>query len=282
MSELNRGGDLQVDDVRWKLLHKLSGWAALIAALLFRRNLAEEFLLLRLSGIIHSGPQAFPTNAADWFTLLRTHPLIGLTFLNLFDVVNYALVGLIFLGLCPALLGRRVLETHTDKQRAEWASIFTHYAMMIALGVAIFPAIRLVQQRPGKLPIPQQFGQALVWLTGLATLLTVLNLAIRGLGAPFAAKLSSRLATDWMYAGTRNPMLLCTLALLVSVGLRYRSIWFVVWVIVIVSPGWIFFVRIYEELELEIRFGDSYLEYKARTPFLLPGRPRHTARGARA
>ena len=54
-------------------------------------------------GIIRSGPQAFPGNAADWFTLLRTYPLIGLTFLNLFDVVNYALVGLIFLGLCPAL-----------------------------------------------------------------------------------------------------------------------------------------------------------------------------------
>jgi len=31
------------------------------------------------------------------------------------------------------------------------------------------------------------------------------------------------LATDWMYARTRNPMLLCTLALLLSFGLRYRS-----------------------------------------------------------
>jgi hypothetical protein len=102
MSELNRGGDPQVD-VRWRLLLKLGGWAALVAALLFRRNLAEEFLLLRLSGIIHSGPQAFPATAADCLTLLRAHPLIGLTFLNLFDMVNYALVGLIFLGLCPAL-----------------------------------------------------------------------------------------------------------------------------------------------------------------------------------
>jgi len=103
MSELNRSGDPLVDDVRWRPLYRLGGWAAPAAALLFRRNLAEEFLLLRFSGIIHSGPQAFPTNAADWFLLLRTHPLIGLTFLNLFDMVNYALVGLIFLGLCHAL-----------------------------------------------------------------------------------------------------------------------------------------------------------------------------------
>lgn len=84
-------------------LYRLGGWAAFVAALLFRRNLAEEFLLLRLLGIIRSGPQAFPGNAAEWFTLLRSHPLIGLTFLNLFDLVNYALVGLIFLALFPAL-----------------------------------------------------------------------------------------------------------------------------------------------------------------------------------
>lgn len=172
------------------------------------------------------------------------------------------------------LLGQRSLDVRPATQRAEWSNIFVHYAMMIALGISIFPAIRLVQQQPGALPIPQQVGQTLVWLTGIATFLTVLNLALRGLGAPFAAKLSSRLATDWMYAWTRNPMLLCTLALLLSVGLRYRSLWFVLWVILIVSPGWIFFVRIYEERELEIRFGTSYRKYKARTPLLLPRRPR--------
>jgi protein-S-isoprenylcysteine O-methyltransferase Ste14 len=120
------------------------------------------------------------------------------------------------------LLGRRMLNVDAGKQRVGLVSIFTHYVMMIALGVGIFPAIRSVQQQPGALPIPQQLGQALVWLTGVATALTVLNLAIRSLGAPFAAKLSSRLATDWMYAWTRNPMLLCTLDLLLSVGLRDR------------------------------------------------------------
>lgn len=172
------------------------------------------------------------------------------------------------------ILGRRSLDAQPATKRAEWASIFVHYAMMIALGVSIFPAIRLVQQQPGTLPIPQQVGQALVWLTGFATFLTVLNLALRGLGAPFAAKLSSRLATDWMYAWTRNPMLLCTLALLLSVGLRFGSLWFASWVILSVSPGWVFFVRIYEERELEIRFGDSYRKYRARTPLLLPRRPR--------
>ena len=78
MSELNRSGDPLVDAVQWRQLYKLGGWAALAAALLFRRNLAEEFLLLRLLGIIRSGPRAFPGNAADWFrfrmTLVGTEP----------------------------------------------------------------------------------------------------------------------------------------------------------------------------------------------------------------
>lgn len=86
------------------------------------------------------------------------------------------------------LLGRRGLDAHPDKQQSEWTSVFTHYGMMIVLGVAIFPAIRLVQQLPGTLPIPYGIGHALVWLTGMATVFTVLNLAIRSLGAPFAAK----------------------------------------------------------------------------------------------
>jgi len=173
------------------------------------------------------------------------------------------------------LLGRRFLDAQPVTKRAEWISVFVHYAMMIALGVSIFPAIRMVQQQPpGVLPVPQPVGQALVWLTGFATVLTVLNLAIRGLGAPFAAKLSSKLATDWMYAWTRNPMLLCTLALLLSVGIRYRSPWFVLWVVLIVSPGWIYFVKTYEERELEVRFGPSYVAYRARTPLLWPRKPR--------
>jgi len=76
-----------------------------------------------------------------------------------------------------------------------------------------------------------------------------------------------------MYGWTRNPMLLCTLLCLLSWGLWYRSLWFVVWAGVSVSPGWIFLVKLYEERELEIRFGEGYGRYRAQTPFLWPRRP---------
>jgi protein-S-isoprenylcysteine O-methyltransferase Ste14 len=184
-----------------------------------------------------------------------------------------------FLQYAIVSLGRRRLDAHPSKASAERINIVVHYAMMIALGIAIFPAIHLVREQfydPDRtvLPIPEMVGVVLLWITEFLTLLTVINLAVRGLGAPFAAKLSSRLATDWMYAWTRNPMLLCTLALLVSVGMRYRSIWFVCWTLLIVAPGWLYFVWRYEERELEIRFGASYLDYRARTPFLWPRRAR--------
>jgi len=93
----------------WKFLYRVGGIAAFLAAILFRRNLAEEFLLFRGLGIIRFGPTTFPDHPADWFALLHTHPLLGLTLLNLFDAVNYALVGLIFLGLHAAL--RRVNQS---------------------------------------------------------------------------------------------------------------------------------------------------------------------------
>jgi hypothetical protein len=111
MSEMNRDADANAEESKWKSLYKVSGWAALIAALVFRRNLAEEFLLCRQLHIIRSGPTSLPANAVDWFTVLHAYRFIGLTFLNLFDMVNYALVGLMFLGLYAGL--KRVERSYT-------------------------------------------------------------------------------------------------------------------------------------------------------------------------
>jgi protein-S-isoprenylcysteine O-methyltransferase Ste14 len=48
---------------------------------------------------------------------------------------------------------------------------------------------------------------------------------------------------------------------------------FVLWVLILFAPALLVFVKVYEERELEIRFGASYLEYKSRTPMLFPRRP---------
>jgi protein-S-isoprenylcysteine O-methyltransferase Ste14 len=65
-------------------------------------------------------------------------------------------------------------------------------------------------------------------------------------------------------------MVLAILLFLFSLGLYFQSTGFILWVLILVLPAWIFFLKIYEEKELEIRFGETYLEYKIRTPLLLP------------
>jgi protein-S-isoprenylcysteine O-methyltransferase Ste14 len=176
-------------------------------------------------------------------------------------------------------LGRNALASDPRPERAEGVNVVVHYAMMIVLGCSLFPAVRAILSMPTiTLPVLRYFAWALVILTGVSTFLTVLNLAIRGLGAPFAVKLSTRLATEWMYSWTRNPMLLCALAWFLCLGVWHQSAWFILFLAVSVAPGWIHFVKVYEERELEIRFGAAYAEYRARTPFLWPRIARPAAR----
>ncbi len=92
-----------------KGLYRVGGAAALIAALVFRRNWGAEFVMLRALGVIRRGPAAHPTSVSRWFELLQSSRFIGLTLFNLFDLVNYALVGLILLALYAAL--RRASES---------------------------------------------------------------------------------------------------------------------------------------------------------------------------
>lgn len=84
-------------------LYTAGGAAGLIAALLFRRNLGAEFMLLRNLGVIGVGPAEALASAGEWFALLESNPLVGLTLFNVFDLVNYALLGVMFLALCAAL-----------------------------------------------------------------------------------------------------------------------------------------------------------------------------------
>ena len=174
--------------------------------------------------------------------------------------------------------GRKALDARPTAAHASRVDIAAHCAVGAALGMGIFPAFRRLLAEPViQTPWLKQAAWALVVVTGTAAALTVVNLAWRGLGAPFAVKLSSRLATDWMYGWTRNPMGLCSACWFASMGLERGSVWFLVWLAISVSPGWIFFAKVYEERELELRFGQSYVEYRQRTPMFLPRKPRASA-----
>jgi protein-S-isoprenylcysteine O-methyltransferase Ste14 len=190
-----------------------------------------------------------------------------------------AIVACVILGVAAGYpivwLGRRLLDAKPTKQRMEWVTTGLHFLLLVAFGTSLVVAIFTVDQWRGwVIPLDPRISYILMVITSMAALATVINLALRGLGAPFAIALTQRLATDWMYAWTRNPMVLTTMAFFVSFGLWKQSVLFVLWVLVWLVPAFVFFLKVYEERELEIRLGKPYLEYRAKTAFMWPRRPK--------
>jgi len=167
-----------------------------------------------------------------------------------------------------ALFGRRLLDCRPTVERAAVVTLLVHFAEAVLLGCGLIVAFRFTQGYPiARIPVPQEIGLLAVRITGVLATLTVVNLAISGLGLPFGAAQSRKVATNWLYSRCRNPMgfygLLCCIAGAVWLQSLHALLWTTLWL----APAWILFVRLYEERELEIRFGQSYLQYKARTPF---------------
>lgn len=98
----------QYGDAGWRRFYLVGAAAAFIAAVVFRRYCSAELSLLDGFGLISIAAEGTPSGAADWFAVLESQPVIGLILLDLLDIVNYALIGLIYLALYGAL--RRVNE----------------------------------------------------------------------------------------------------------------------------------------------------------------------------
>lgn len=194
---------------------------------------------------------------------------------SLSKAVNLAIIfGGVILMFPLVWLGRLILDRHHTSSAVAWITTFIHWGIGITFGVAFVRAVVTHQDwNIWVLPVPEGVGSVFVIITGLAFLLAVLNLALKGLGAPFYIALSQKVAVDWMYAWTRNPMLLAAFAFFLSLGLWFQSAMFVLWVLILVIPAFLFFVKVFEEKELEHRFGSSYLDYKSKTPMLFPKKP---------
>lgn len=203
-----------------------------------------------------------------WFILWLTAKAL------LSNTMNLALiVGGVLLTFPLVWLGRKILDRHQTISHAAWTTTFVHFGLGFTFGIPIVRAVTTYQDWYGwVVPVPSVIGLVLVIITGAAFLLVVANLALKGFGAPFFIALSQKLAVDWLYAWTRNPMVLAVLALLFSLGIWFQSTMFILWTLFLFTPALLFFVKVYEERELEFRFGASYLEYKSRTPMLFPRR----------
>jgi protein-S-isoprenylcysteine O-methyltransferase Ste14 len=94
-------------------------------------------------------------------------------------------------------------------------------------------------------------------------------LARIGNGA-MAFKFPKLVVSNGVYDQVRNPMALGYYLFLLGTGLMTHSTYFFFFNLLVVVPSHIYYVRYFEEFEVELRLGETYIEYKQRTPFLIP------------
>ncbi len=90
-----------------------------------------------------------------------------------------------------------------------------------------------------------------------------------GRGTPVPLMATQKLIVLPPYSYCRNPMALGAIVMYLGVAILFSSIGAVV-LVLLGAVLLLTYVKFVEEKEMELRFGQEYLEYKQRTPFLIP------------
>ncbi len=83
-----------------KIFLQVTALAGILAAVIFRKNWSSEArtIFINLPGFSFI-PKADPENILEWFSLIQDQPFMAFVFLDFFDIINYILVLLLFIGL---------------------------------------------------------------------------------------------------------------------------------------------------------------------------------------
>jgi len=90
-----------------------------------------------------------------------------------------------------------------------------------------------------------------------------------GRGTPIPLMATQKLVVKRPYTYCRNPMTLGTTAFYLGIAIWTGSLSALI-LALIYPVGILIYIKLIEEKELEQRFGLEYVEYKRRTPFLIP------------
>ena len=193
-------------------------------------------------------------------------------------LIYVQLIGCIITVVCSIVLGLW-LKKYPSKAKAVTITLNIHLVLFCAYIVPLFLVLfgENFTQYDLKLGLPLSGFPTGLKIVGTITLIlgiflgfaSVLTLLFYGMGLP-AIYLSEKLAGKGLYTFTRNPMSLGFYIMLISFALLRGSIFFILWSLIVIIPTHICFLKFFEERELELRFGEPYIEYKKRIPFLLP------------
>lgn len=195
------------------------------------------------------------------------------------------------LGLIAFLIGLFILSVRLrrspTKENAEKFSRIMHFLFFAGLGVPFvvaffFPGLRHLDSLVGFHPLPFQpfflVAGILLALPGLY-LMGASNISLRALGSGANAfRLTQRIVAGDIFQYTRNPMSLGYYLIGLSIAFISGSTLFLLYVLLGIIPAHLLFLKLFEELELRLRFGESYTLYRQAVPFLFPRFPVDTHR----
>ena len=188
-----------------------------------------------------------------------------------------------FAGLLAFAIGAGVLgvwlRKNPSKENAERSSRVMHFlffAGVVAPGTVMlfYPGLTHLDELVGIEPLPwKPFFLVAGILLGLPGFyfLGVSNKLLRALGSGANAfRLTKTVVETDVYQRTRNPMSLGYYLGAIALGFVFGSRLLTLAVIFGLIPAHLFFLKFFEEFELELRFGEDYKAYKKKVPFLFP------------
>ena len=192
--------------------------------------------------------------------------------------IYLGLLGLLAFTSGAVILGLW-LKKHPSKANAEKSSRIMHFlffAGLVTPGLIslFYPGLAHFDGLVGINPLP---WNTFFLVTGIILaipglyLLGVSNKLLRDSGSGANAfRLTRRIVERDIYMYTRNPMSLGYYLYSLSMGFIAGSTLVTLVVLLGIIPAHLFFLKFFEELELGLRFGESYEQYKQKVPFLIP------------
>lgn len=147
------------------------------------------------------------------------------------------------------------------------------------LFVVIIPAV-LISASPlldQALHLPKLVFDPVNWLLGLLFILIGLLFGLWsiyvqftiGRGTPVPVMATQKLIVQPPYTYCRNPMALGTIVAYLGIAIWLGS-FSAVGMVLLPAICLLVYIKLFEEKEMELRFGADYIEYRRRTPFLIP------------
>ena len=193
--------------------------------------------------------------------------------------VLYLGVGCLLLFTGGAAILGVWLRKNPSKTNAEKSSRIMHFLFFAGLGtpfvVSLFyPGLTHLDPLAGFEPLP---WRPVFLIIGIIMMVPGLyffaasNKLLRSLGSGANAfRLTKHTVATDIYRYTRNPMSLGYYLSAIGLGFISGSTLLTLYVLLGILPAHLFFLKFFEEYELELRLGESYKTYKQKTSFLFP------------